>query len=73
MQQMNDKELRAVESYLRKAFRTEGLTVKKPPRKNDLAEVFIAEEFIATLYRDDEDGEVTWQLNMPILQSDLEL
>ena len=33
---------------------------------------FIGDEFIATLYRIDEDGEVEYQMQMAILEMDLE-
>jgi hypothetical protein len=61
-----------LQKYLRKLFRTEALRVVPQPKKNDMAEVFIAEEFIATLYREEEDGEVSFQLQMAILDIDLD-
>ena len=41
-------------------------------RKKDMAEVFMGSDQIAQLYRDDEDGEVSYQLQMAILDIDLE-
>jgi hypothetical protein len=37
-----------------------------------MAEVFIGDEFIAPIYREEEDGEVSYQLQMAILDFDLE-
>ena len=37
----------------------------------DSLEVYLAEEFIGTLYRDDEDGEISYAFNMAILEIDL--
>ena len=61
-----------LERYLRKMFHTEALRVVMHPKKTDMAEVFIGEEFIAPLYREDEDGEVSYQLQMAILDIDLD-
>ena len=36
-----------------------------------LLEVFMEDEFIGTLFRDDEDGEVSYAFNMAILEFDL--
>ena len=41
-------------------------------RKKDMAEVFIGPDQIAQIYRDEEDGEVSYQLQMAILDIDLE-
>jgi hypothetical protein len=61
-----------LQKYLRKVFRTETLRVVPHTRKKDMAEVFIGDEFIAPIYREEEDGEVSYQLQMAILDLDLE-
>ncbi len=61
-----------LQKYLRKQFRTEALKIVPQAKKKDMAEVFIGEEFIGPLYREDEDGEVSYQLQMVILDVDLE-
>ncbi|HRY16689.1 MAG TPA: DUF3126 family protein [Candidatus Competibacteraceae bacterium] len=65
-------ELTRLETYLRKTFGAASLEVRPQPKKNDMAEIFINGDFIATLYRIDEDGEVEYQLQMAILEMDLE-
>ncbi|MEE8578924.1 MAG: DUF3126 family protein, partial [Hyphomicrobium sp.] len=40
-------------------------------KKTDSAEVFIGDEFIAVLFREDEDGEISYQFQMAILDLDL--
>ena len=42
------------------------------PKKKDMAEVFIKDEFLAPLYREEEEGEVCYQLQMAILDIDLD-
>jgi len=60
-----------LQKYLRKTFRCESLRVVMHPKKKDMAEVFVGEEFIATLYREEDDGEVSYALQMAILDVDL--
>jgi hypothetical protein len=61
-----------LQKYLRKTFRCDTLKVVMHARKKDMAEVFVGDEFIATLYREDEDGEISYQLQMAILDLDLD-
>ena len=71
---MKPDELKKLEAYLRKTFRVNELEVKPRPKKADSAEVYLGEEFIGVLYRDDEDGEddVSYNFQMAILDIDLE-
>jgi len=66
------RDLPRVQNYLRKLFRTDELRVVPHAKKRDMAEVFIGDEFIAPLYREEEDGEVSYQLQVVILDVDLE-
>jgi hypothetical protein len=65
------EELKRVEAYLQRLFENPSIQVKARPRKDDSAEVFIKDEFIAVVYRDDEDDELSYNLSMAILASDL--
>jgi hypothetical protein len=56
---------------LRKTFNNQELDVRARPKKKDSAEVYIGEEFVGVLYRDDEDGELSYQFQMAILELDL--
>ena len=71
---MKPDELKKIEAYLRKTFRLTELEVRQRPRKTDSAEVYLGEEFLGVLYRDDEDGEddVSYNFQMAILDIDLE-
>jgi Protein of unknown function (DUF3126) len=68
---MTRDELNLLEKHLRKTFETEKIEIKQRPKKKDSAEVYVAEEFIGVIYRDDEDGEVSYQFQMAILETDL--
>jgi hypothetical protein len=69
---VNKDELGRLQAYLRKTFGTKSLEVRARPKKEDSAEVFIGDEFIAVLFREEEDGEVSYQFQMAILDLDLE-
>ncbi|MEM7774476.1 MAG: DUF3126 family protein [Pseudomonadota bacterium] len=66
------EDLDSLHHYLRKRFNTEELRVVPHPKKTDMAEVFVGDEFIAPLYREEEDGEISYQLQLVILDVDLE-
>lgn len=69
---MKKEEIARLQSYLRKTFGASNLEVKAQPKKDDMAEVFINDEFVATLYREVEEGETSYQFQMAILDMDLE-
>lgn len=69
---MKKEEISKVEAYLRKTFGTQNLSIRPRPKKDDSAEVYIGEEFVAVLYREEEDGELSYQFQMAILDVDLD-
>jgi hypothetical protein len=69
---LKKEELARLQSYLRKTFGSANLEIKPQPKKDDMAEVFINGEFVATLYREVEEGETSYQFQMAILDMDLE-
>lgn len=69
---MKREEIVRLERYLRKTFRLDAIEVKQRPKKDDSAEVYIGEEFIGILFRDDEDDELSYQFQMAILGYDLD-
>ncbi|MEN2494376.1 MAG: hypothetical protein TECD_00272 [Hyphomicrobiaceae bacterium hypho_1] len=60
-----------LQTYLRKTFGSNDIRVIPHPKKNDMAEVFIGNEFLAPLYREEDEGEVCYQFQMAILDIDL--
>ena len=67
---MNNDEIIRVQTYLRLKFQNDMLTLKRGA-KDDMVEVFMEDEFIGTLFRDDEEGEISYAFNMAILEFDL--
>lgn len=69
---MKKDELAKLQAYLRKTLGAQTLEIRPQPKKDDMAEVFINDEFVAALYREVDDGETSYQLQMAILDMDLE-
>jgi hypothetical protein len=69
---LKPEELKKIEVYLRRLFGNEAIKVRARPRKSDSAEVFIGDEFVGVIYRDDEDEDLSYNFSMAILAIDLE-
>ena len=69
---MNRDEITKLENYLRKLFQQQSIEVRQRPNKDDSAEVYIGDEFIGIMFRDDDDGDLSYQFQMAILDFDLE-
>jgi hypothetical protein len=68
---VSPEEIRKLSSFLRKRFNAP-IEVRKRPQKTDSAEVYIGEEFIGVIFRDDEDEELSYNFQMAILEMDLD-
>ena len=68
---MKREEILQLESYLRKLFELPTMEVRQRPQKEDSAEVYIGDEFIGVIFRDDEDDDLSYQFQMAILDYDL--
>lgn len=68
---MNASEIARIQKYLRGKFNTPTLEVRARENKDDSAEVYLGDEFIAVIFKDDEDGDVSYDFNMAILEIDL--
>ncbi len=69
---MERKEIIRLESYLRTTFRLDTIEVRQRPQKDDSAEVYIGDEFVGLLFRDDEDDDdLSYSFTMAILDFDL--
>jgi Protein of unknown function (DUF3126) len=65
-------ELAKLTKFMRAKFENAGLSVRKRPQKNDSGEVYVGEEFIGVIFKDEEDGELSYNFSMAILDIDLE-
>jgi Protein of unknown function (DUF3126) len=65
-------EISKLTKFLRSKFELGSISVRKRPQKDDSAEVYIGEEFVGVIFRDEEDGELSYNFSMAILEFDLE-
>lgn len=69
---MKQEEIQRVQAYLRGKFGTDRIgIISRKDNKEDSAEVMLGDEFIGVIFRDDEDGEVSYDFHMTILDIDL--
>jgi hypothetical protein len=68
---MKAAEIARVEAYLRRTFDNPRIQIAPPARQGQPVEVKIGGEFLGTLNRDDDEGEVSYSLTIAILEEDL--
>ena len=68
---MTANEIARVQSYLRRILSNDHIAITPPTRSGAPVEVTVAGEFFGVLYRDDDEGEISYSLNISILEEDL--
>ncbi|HEY7581099.1 MAG TPA: DUF3126 family protein [Acetobacteraceae bacterium] len=68
---MQQSDISRVEAYLRQTLGTDRIRIEAPKNRGGSVEVRAGREFLGTLHRDDEDGEVSFSLHISILEEDL--
>ncbi len=69
---MKREELQKLEAFFRRRFNMPSIVVRARPQKDDSAEVYIGDEFVGVVFRDDEDGDLSYNFTMAILDIDLD-
>jgi hypothetical protein len=69
---VNPEEIKKLTRFFRAKFQLASIEVRRRPQKTDSAEVYIGDEFIGVIFRDEEDGELSYNFNMAILDFDLD-
>jgi len=64
-------EITRVQEYLRLTFSNTRIRIQPPKKPDAPIEVYLGDEFVGVLYRDEEEGEVSYTLNISILEEDL--
>ena len=64
-------EIWRLEKYLRNLFRLDTISVVERPNQTDSVEVHVAGEFVGIIFRDEEDGDISYAFQMAILEMDL--
>jgi hypothetical protein len=71
MLMMKPSDIARVEAYLRTTLGSNRIRIEVPKTRGASVEVRAGEEFLGTLHRDDDDGEVSYSLHITILEEDL--
>ncbi|MEL6213628.1 MAG: DUF3126 family protein [Pseudomonadota bacterium] len=68
---MHASEILKLQAYFREKFNSPGIAVRGRDNKDDSVEVYLEDEFIGVIFKDEEDGDLAYQFNMAILDIDL--
>ncbi len=68
---MTRDEIAKLEKYLRGLFRLDTISLHVRAEKDDSVEVHIGDEFVGIIFKDEEEGELSYHFQMTILDFDL--
>ena len=68
---MNKSEITRLQKYLQDKFGNKKLSLNERKEAKDSVEVMLDGEFLGVIYRDDDEGEISFDFNMAILEMDL--
>jgi hypothetical protein len=63
---MTPQNLAALQAYLRSILSARGLTIRAQPKKKMLADVLVADQVVGRVEVDDEDDELTYQVEIHV-------
>lgn len=66
------QEIDKIQTYLQQLFWNPEIKVNKGEGKDAPAEVYIGKEFIGVIYKNNDEGDISFDWNMSILPEDLE-
>lgn len=66
------QESEKLQTYLQKKFANSGITLRARTQAKDSVEVLLNGEFIGVLYKDEDEGETSYDFNMAILDIDIQ-
>jgi hypothetical protein len=68
---VNTKEILQLQAHLRTTFSNETIKIAKRSGQEDSVEVNLDGEFIGIIYKDIDEGEISYQFHMAIIEEDL--
>lgn len=68
---MTPSETARVQTYLQRKFDNNMIRLVRRPQAPDSVEVLIDKEFIGIVYKDEDEGELSFSFNMCVLEEDL--
>jgi hypothetical protein len=67
---LKPEEIKKLDAYFKRTFQNPRLAVRARPRKADSAEVYLGDEFLGIVFKDEEEGD--YNFSMAILDIDLD-
>jgi hypothetical protein len=71
-EKMKIEEIQKLDAYFKRTFNNPALKVKARPRKDDSCELYLGDEFLGIIFKDEEEGELSYNFSMAILEADLD-
>ncbi len=68
---MTPTDIARVQTYLRRLLGSDRVTLVPPARKGMSVEIAVQDEVIGTIHRDEEEGAVSYAVNISVLEEDL--
>lgn len=68
---MTFNEIGKLQQYLRDTFGNNRIKIQKREQDEGSSEVMLGSEFIGVVYRDEDEGEVSYAFHMAIIEDDL--
>lgn len=68
---MTRTEVLRIQKYLNSKFESTKFSLKKSQTADDSMEIHYGDEFIGMIYRDEDEGEISYAMNIAILEMDL--
>lgn len=65
-------EMEKVQTYLQQLFWNPEIRLQKGEGHDAPTEVYVGKEFIGVIYKNEDDGEISYDWNMSILSEDIE-
>ena len=72
MADIKPEEISRLQNYMTAKFKTNGFAMKMRKKAKDSVEVLLNGEFIGVIYKDEDEGETSYDFNMAILDIDLD-
>lgn len=68
----SENEIESIQTYLQQLFWNPEILIKRGEGKDSPIEVFVGKEFIGVIYKNEDEGEISYDWNMSILLEDIE-
>ena len=68
---MTRTEILRIQKYLNSKFGSKNFTLEKSQIQDDSMEVHLGGEFLGLIYKDEDEGEISYAFQMAILEMDL--